>query len=251
MLGQDRPSATRSREAEMAGFTRFTVAAGVFGALIATTQGCVSYDMYDRKCKEVEGFKAAYQGADDVVANRQKEIDALKSKIAGMERELASANQRASNASTVVEAKFEDMKRKYERMIEELRAEESGDFQINQSTGGVVLDDNVFFSPGKAELKSEKFPTLDALIGKLQKGDLATATIEIAGHTDADPIARSGWKDNFQLSSERARAVLVYFQKKGIDTTRLFLSGYGSTRPRGNKKNEDRRVEIVLHERDK
>jgi len=235
----------------MAGFTRFTVAASVLGALLAGTQGCVSYDMYDRKTKEAEGYKAAYMGADTAVANKQKEIDLLRAQLAGKDREVATANQRAANANLVVDAKFNDLKAKYEKMIEDLRGEEGGgDFTINQNTGGVVLEDNVFFSPGKAELKSDKFPSLDALIGKLQTGELGAATIEVAGHTDTDPITRSGWKDNYQLSSERARAVLVYFQKKGIDTTRLFLSGYGSTRPRG-KKAEDRRVEIVLHERTK
>lgn len=234
----------------MAGFTRFTVTAGILGALLATSQGCVSYDMYDRKCKEAEGFKDAYQGADAVVGNKQKEIDLLKLQLAAKDREVAEAQQRAQNASMVVDAKYKNLKEEYEKMIEQLRNEkDGGDFEINKSTGGVVLDDNVFFSPGKAELKADKFPALDALIGKLQKGELGTATIEIAGHTDADPIARSGWKDNYQLSAERARAVLVYFQKKGIDPTRLFLSGYGSTRPRGAKKNEDRRVEIVLHEK--
>jgi chemotaxis protein MotB len=207
--------------------------------------------MYERKSKEAEGYQAAYMGADAVVANKQKEIDLLKLRVAALEREIATANQRASNADSVVLAKFNDLKAKYEQMVEELRNEQGGDFTINPSTGGVVLEDSIYFAPGKAELKSEKFPALDALIAKLQKGDLSTATIEVAGHTDADPISRSGWKDNYQLSAERARAVLVYFQKKGIGSERLFLSGYGQTRPRGAKKADDRRVEIVLHERSK
>ncbi len=71
---------------------------------------------------------------------------------------------------------------------------------------------------------------------------------ELNVRSDADPIRRSGWKDNYQLSAERARAVLLYFMEKGIAQERIFLSGYGLTRPRSSEKSDNRRVEIVLHE---
>ncbi len=233
----------------MAGIRRGIMLVGALGTLAAVAQGCVSYDMYERKVKEVEANKAAYMGADAAVANAKKEGDLAKLRVAALERELAAARQQLSNSDTVVAAKYNTLKEQYEQMIAQLKNEQGGEWTINRSTGGVVLEESVYFAPGRAELKAEKFAALDALIGKLRTGDFATATIEIAGHTDSDPISRSGWKDNYQLSAERARAVLVYFQKKGIGAERLFITGYGPTRPRSEKKSENRRVEIVLHER--
>jgi len=222
---------------------------GVAGALAVVAQGCVSYDMYDRKVKESEANRAGLMAADVAVGNAKKEAELARLRQAALEKELAAANQRLANTDTVVEAKYKSLKEQYERMLGELRNEQGTEWTINQETGGVVLEESVFFAPGKAELKSDRFTALDGLIAKLNSPDFATKAIEIAGHTDSDPIARSSWKDNYQLSAERARAVLMYFQKKGIGPERLFLSGYGPSRPRSEKKSENRRVELVLHER--
>jgi chemotaxis protein MotB len=223
--------------------------AGLVGTLATLTQGCVTYDMYDRKAKEAEANKAAYLGADAAVANARKDADLAKLRCSALEKELAAANQKLANQDTVVAASYSDLKSKYEKMLADLKNEQGEQWTVNPSTGGVVLDESVYFSPGRAELKGEKFAALDALIGKLNSPEFATKIIEVAGHTDTDPIARSGWKDNYQLSSERARAVLVYFQNKGIGPDRIFIAGYGPTRPRSEKKAENRRVEVVLHER--
>ncbi len=222
--------------------------AGVIG-VAALSQGCVSYDLYDKKVKEAEANKAAYMGADTAVGNAKKENELLKLRMAAMERELGAARERQSGSDLVVDAKYQDLKRRYEEMLASLRDEQGGEWTINAQTGGVVLEESVYFAPGRAELKSEKFGALDALIAKLRSPEFGAAAIEVGGHTDSDPISRSAWKDNFQLSAERARAVLVYFMKKGIEPDRVFLSGYGPTRPRGDKKADNRRVEIVLHER--
>ena len=226
--------------------------AGLLGTLATMTQGCVSYDMYQRKCQEADANKTAYLGADSAVANAKKEADLAKLRVTALEKELAAANTRLSTSDTVMAKHVQSLKEEYEAMIAKLNKEQGdsdGSLTINPATGGVVLEESVYFSAGKAELKGEKFTALDGLIGKFQTPEFATKIIEVAGHTDADPITRSGWKDNYQLSAERARAVLVYFQKKGIGPERLFISGYGPTRPRSDKKGDNRRVEVVLHER--
>lgn len=219
------------------------------GALALVGSGCVSADMHERVRKESEANKTAYLAADAVVGNLKQKIQALELKNAAMEKDLAVSRERGSASDLVVAAKYEDLKKKYEDMIENLRGEDGGELPINRETGGVVLEDSVYFNPGMAALKSDKFKSIDNLIGQLRSKEFSSYTIEIAGHTDSDPITKSKWDSNFSLAAARAHAVLVYFQKNGIGADRVYISGYGPTKPRSDKKADNRRVEIVLHER--
>ena len=69
------------------------------------------------------------------------------------------------------------------------------------------------------------------------------------GHTDQDPIKKSHWKDNQELSEKRADAVRDYLVAKGIDTGLINTQGLGDTRLLTTdlaKKAQNRRVEIVV-----
>ena len=218
-------------------------------AVAANTWGCVSLGTYEEQNRKIEALTNAYAGADNAVGQKQKQIDLLKLEIESMRRQVATADQRAANANIALQAKYNDLQDQYQKLMEELKAGSGGDIEINKKTNGLVLSDDIFFMPGKAELRGEKTAILDKLISKLRSSEFAAAQIEIAGHTDTDPIQRSGWKENFQLWAERGRNILVYFARKGVPEDRLHVSGYGSTRPRSEKKAENRRVEIVLFEK--
>ncbi len=77
--------------------------------------------------------------------------------------------------------------------------------------------------------------------------------IGIEGHTDADPIRKSSWGSNHELATERALAVFEYLTKKeGVPASRLFIAGYGPTRPIASNrtaagKAKNRRVEFVIY----
>jgi len=78
--------------------------------------------------------------------------------------------------------------------------------------------------------------------------------IDIVGHTDADPIKKSKWKDNWELSTQRALSVVRYLIKRGIPEDRIRASGCGAARPIASNatvsgKAKNRRVEIVVHMR--
>ncbi|RME41480.1 MAG: flagellar motor protein MotB, partial [Planctomycetota bacterium] len=69
------------------------------------------------------------------------------------------------------------------------------------------------------------------------------------GHTDDTPIRKSGWKDNYELSAQRALAVVRYLGSKGIDFKRLIACACGEHRPRvpnrsAAERARNRRVEI-------
>ena len=93
-------------------------------------------------------------------------------------------------------------------------------------TGKIRLQ-NVNFETGKAELKPESFPSLDAVGTVLSQWP--QLKIEIAGHTDNV----GGAAVNRRLSQARAASVLSYLNEKYpvIDGTRFTVKGYGKDKP--------------------
>jgi OmpA-OmpF porin, OOP family len=93
-------------------------------------------------------------------------------------------------------------------------------------TGKIVLQ-NVQFETGKADLKPESKPTLDAV------GDLLShwtaLKIEIGGHTDS----KGSKKLNEKLSQARADSVRAYMLQRfpKLDPAQFTTKGYGSSRP--------------------
>ena len=83
------------------------------------------------------------------------------------------------------------------------------------------------------------------------KRDYPGSTIRVQGHTDGDPIKKSGWKDNWELSCERALTVVRQLTKAGINPKNVCAAGFGRHRPVADNssragKSRNRRVEIVV-----
>ncbi|MFQ5462236.1 MAG: flagellar motor protein MotB [Phycisphaerae bacterium] len=112
----------------------------------------------------------------------------------------------------------------------------------------IAIEGNVLFAPGKVSLRKDARRTLDAIASTVN-GEYADKDILVFGHTDNTPIRKSGWTDNWQLSSERALAVVRDLSSRGVSKARLVACGCGEHRPRaGNETKADRaknrRVEI-------
>ena len=117
----------------------------------------------------------------------------------------------------------------------------------------VTLPNAILFSPGKASLKKASVAELDHVRSVLQQR-YQSRNIDVVGHTDSDPIRKSKWKDNWQLSAERALTVLRYMTKQGIQAERIRAVASGASRPIASNstssgKAKNRRVEIVVHMR--
>ncbi len=123
-------------------------------------------------------------------------------------------------------------------------------FNKNAGTITVILPNQILFSSGKATLKSGT-RELDQVIGTV-KSSYSGKMIDVVGHTDTDPIRKSGWKDNWELSAERALSVVRYLVQKGIPSNRVTACGAGPARPVASNsssagKAKNRRVEIVVN----
>jgi outer membrane protein OmpA-like peptidoglycan-associated protein len=121
-------------------------------------------------------------------------------------------------------------------------------FLVPIEKGAVVTLNNIFFDFDKYELKEESFPELNRVAEMMQKnGDVK---ISIEGHTDN--IGTQQY--NITLSERRAKAVVTYLVKAGIDQNRLQSKGWGKSKPIASNDDEiggrelNRRVEFIISE---
>lgn len=89
------------------------------------------------------------------------------------------------------------------------------------------------------------------LANKLQsRGKYLTMQLRVAGHTDAIPMQENArFKDNVELSSFRAFAVMRYLQTHSfLPRAQFSIAGYGSFKPLAEDVNapENRRIEIYI-----
>ena len=124
-------------------------------------------------------------------------------------------------------------------------------FDPSAGTITVTLPNAILFDSGKAALKNATINELDHIRSVL-RDKYSGRQIDVVGHTDTDPIKKSTWRDNWQLSAERALSVLSYLVKRGIPEDKIRAIGCGESRPIASNataagKAKNRRVEIVVH----
>ena len=127
------------------------------------------------------------------------------------------------------------------------RASEAGKLAQGKFNYAVVLsDDKAHFPVNGHELSDEAKQQLDDFVEKLKTDD-KNVYIEIQGHTDSTGTPQH----NMQLGQERADAVRLYLNQKGVALNRMSTISYGETQPvdsnsskEGRSKN--RRVVIVV-----
>jgi OOP family OmpA-OmpF porin len=104
---------------------------------------------------------------------------------------------------------------------------------------------NIFFDIDKATLQPESYPELNRIASLLKERQ--TMRIEIAGHTDSTGPDRY----NLQLSERRAKAVVTYLVRQGINSNRISVVFFGESKPIAPNTTEEgrqrnRRVEFKI-----
>ena len=124
-------------------------------------------------------------------------------------------------------------------------------FDASAGTITVTLQNSILFDSGKADLKNKTQTELNHIYSVLSS-QYAGKLIDVVGHTDSDPIKKSKWSDNWELSAERALSVVRYMISKGISEDRIRAVGRGASVPVApnttvSGKSQNRRVEIVVY----
>ena len=202
--------------------------------------GCVSQQQYERTIGEREAENRALREERTALKNQMRDLAYQKESL---ETALAEANARLLEAPAKVgpsaparNAAFDDLGIGY-----------------GMRDGNMVISipAEITFPSGKAQLSEQGKDALTVVARTLLK-DYAAAEYWIEGHTDSDPIKKSSFPTNRDLSLARAMAVLHYLvNETGIPDGQCVVSGWGEYRPlvandTPDHKADNRRVEIVV-----
>ena len=141
------------------------------------------------------------------------------------------------------------------RQVKAVMKEDIADGKVTvETTGNTVLirlPEEVAFPAGSDDVNDQIASIIDKLAPAMRA---TTGTIMVTGHTDDVPISSSEFSSNWELSSDRAVAVIHEIVKlTGIDESRFAAVGNGSTKPIApndtpENRAKNRRVEIAIVE---
>lgn len=163
------------------------------------------------------------------------------------------------DGETVLEEVQKEGAEQSEKMAEEIKeqSEQSGiseQLQIDFTSQYVQLTLNgaLLFDSAQASIRSDAVPLVDK-VGDILK-NYGGNMIEITGYTDSVPLLDDPkYDDNWDLSSGRAKSVLMYLVKnKGMDISKMKASGRGENNPIASNdtaegRAQNRRVEIKIY----
>lgn len=175
--------------------------------------------------------------------------------VVGPQQALPALPEAPGTALAVV--KNEDFERIRQRetalaeIQERLRAAQLDTFVSAASEGdGIRLNipNSILFASGAADLQGRGPAVIKALASILAPG---ASTISVEGHTDSNPINTTRFPSNWELSAQRAAAVVRVLVDTGVHGRRLEAVGLGDSRPLADNGTEDgrrenRRVELLL-----
>jgi chemotaxis protein MotB len=117
----------------------------------------------------------------------------------------------------------------------------------------ITLAGDAFFNPASARINIEATRDILLRLGTyLVSDDLKGRKFRIEGHTDSVDVDPAGpWEDNWQLSSERSRAILRYLTAIGVDERRFQIAGFADTMPVSTNatpegRANNRRVDVII-----
>ncbi len=220
-----------------------------FASMLSLATGCE-----DKKNRIVMLEESNQQLLEDLTAS-QDELSALRSANDRCQSELASARGQNSRLNGEI-ASLRNQPRPQPIIQQQAAPQPQVPSGWTAVPGGamIAVEGSVLFGPGKAKLLGGATSDLSRIADAIRR-EYPNKDILVYGHTDNTPIKKSGWKDNLELSTERAASVVRWLSKEGISRDRLVACGCGDSRPRVPNSNEsnrkqNRRVEIFALDAD-
>jgi len=229
--------------------------------------GCgVSKDEFAAAQRDAAGAKTQLQAETERAAALDAKVKAQEEQLAGqakaLEAEKAHSAEQAERITALEtsSAKLEEEKgvlvaksAQYEQLTSSLKSEiANGQVEISELRGKMMvkLKDRVLFASGSTALGKEGRAALDAVAAAFK--DLKGKTVLVAGYTDNVPTGgKSGFTDNWDLSTARAVTVVRYLQARGVPPALLGAGGFSEYRPLASNetsqgRSQNRRIEIAL-----
>jgi chemotaxis protein MotB len=225
---------------------------------------------------QVQNLSGQLQSQKDISAKAQTAVDTLNQQIAALREQLVALNSAldvATKKESQSQERISDLGQRLNvalaQHVQELASYRSDFFgKLREVLGNrpdmriegdrFVLQSEIFFDTGKADLKPEGREELDkvasAVVGLETQIPTGIAwVLRVDGHTDVRPIIGQ-FKSNWDLSAARAISVVQYLISKGVKPSRLVAAGFGEFQPIDPGTTEDayrrnRRIEFKLTER--
>ncbi len=192
-----------------------------------------------RLLDEISSLKKSYE---DKINDLNSQIENLNNEIA----DLKKLNEKQKAELARMENQASDLEKQLEDEIKK------GEIRLKKSKNRLIIniDDRISFDSGRADLKKEVRPSLKKIREILAQ--YPEYNIIVEGHTDDVPIKTKQFRDNWELSTERALAVLYYIlEDASLKPERFSATGCGQYRPivpNDSKENRalNRRVDIIV-----
>lgn len=206
---------------------------------LACSFGCASNAHYQQALAERDAEIKALREERTAVKHKNRDLSA-QNQVLDKQLQEAHARLVSQPAREIGGPEFPDLDR------------EGVEYGMRDGNMVLTVSSDVTFASGKAEL-SEKGRKALAAVAKALSTQYPDDEYWIEGHTDSDPIQKSKFDSNRDLSLARAMAVLRYLvEDAGVPDGRCVVAGWGEYRPvaqndsKGGKA-KNRRVEIVVH----
>ncbi len=213
----------------------------VLGVLIAlpTTTGCVSRGKYGETVDELYKVQSENKRLRELSEDYGNQLSSTRERATALEGENSQLRANWEQASRQIA----DL----ERQLKEQPALNIEGVSTISTPEGLILriEDRVLFDSGRSELKGSGKSTIGKVADLLKSNDLK---LEIAGHTDNDPVQKTKKlypRGNMELGADRALSVFDAMRGAGIPEGRMHVSSYGEFDPvDAGDKAKNRRVEI-------
>jgi chemotaxis protein MotB len=198
-------------------------------------------------CVSSRGYQAALDDRDAEIRKLREERAALKSQIQSMKSNLDTVQGELADASSRPAAEPASEPQKFPE-LDSLGI----DYGVRDGNMVISIPSSITFASGQATISKEGQKALKEVASTLKR-QYPDAKYSMEGHTDTDPISKSKFSSNRELSVQRAMAVLTYLVADcGVPDSQCVVAGHGEYDPvaHGDGKGEkakNRRVEIVVH----
>ncbi|WP_062227418.1 peptidoglycan -binding protein [Aureimonas frigidaquae] len=219
---------------------------------------------------ELQSEQQISEAARNQVTLLNQQLSALRQQIAALEDALGASESRDRESQTRIADLGRRLNVALAQRVQELNRYRSDFFgrlrEILSDRDNIrivgdrfVFQSEVLFPSGSDVLQSigeEELSKLAAAIVDLNReipSDIDWI-IRVDGHTDNVPITGGRFSDNWQLSTERAGAVVKYLISQGVPPNRLAATGFGEFQPleagdSPEARDRNRRIEFKLTER--
>jgi chemotaxis protein MotB len=200
---------------------------------------------------DISKLREQLKHADSQALSLKKEIESGRRKV----RELQTRLSQLGGEKARITTKIDLMESSYKSLLSDLKkqiANKEVTIERIKERMTITFVDRILFEFGKATITPEGKENLNK-VGKTLR-NVGNKMIKVIGHTDDVPIMKEyRWKfpSNWELSSDRAAAVVRYFQELGVDPANMEAVGRSfydavanNETPEGRA--ENRRVNIII-----